>query len=365
MKIKPQNGFTQLESSYIYNRDDADKTLVSYKKDRVRAHSFLTGFTLLELIVVISIMAIAASIGISILWNFNKDLGVRSTTNYVISLLRFAQSKAKTDSTPTSFVFDSKENNIYVLFTQQVGMWHFEDLNGNITSGAFERHAKVTGAALASGKIGMALQFSGRDYIECPEIPLLNPEQGFAIEFWLYPKALGSEQFIFTKGQELAIAIGSDGEINAKVDSITLDIGDLVLPLETWVRVKLAYVKNKARLFVQDNEVASKAGSAKWMNDSQMIIGALVNKKTKEVSEGFVGLIDELKVGLVISQKEYKLSQDVKIAVQGIKPNKEGQFIIDFDQNGRSSEALFKVTAEGGTKSVRVDINGWAEIVKE
>ena len=92
---------------------------------------------------------------------------------------------------------------------------------------------------------------------------------------------------------------------------------------------------------------------------------------------------------VVLPQKEYKLSPNVQIECHGITPQRqyaglpavqtgvgtnkvqEGQFIITFDKNGRldlrglSSVPTIKVTAGGETRNIRIDLSGWAEIIKD
>ena len=112
--------------------------------------------------------------GVAILVNANKDLGVRSATNAVVSLVRYAVTVAKSDESPTAVVIDIQNKQAYLLPRDTVSLWHFEDkvpssATGN-TTGAFAQKGRVYGADLVQGKVGIALRFNGSNYVECGDV---------------------------------------------------------------------------------------------------------------------------------------------------------------------------------------------------
>ena len=85
------------------------------------------GLTLLELLVVIVILSLMMGISISLFTNANKDLGVRSSANHVVSLLRSVRDHARIRSEPAWVALNPSENSIHVLTQETYGEWHFED----------------------------------------------------------------------------------------------------------------------------------------------------------------------------------------------------------------------------------------------
>src|SRR3972149_2661569 len=86
-----------------------------------------SGVALIELIVVLVIISMITGMGVAILVNANKDLGVRSATNAVVSLVRYAVTVAKSDESPTAVVVDIQNKQAYLLPRDTVSLWHFED----------------------------------------------------------------------------------------------------------------------------------------------------------------------------------------------------------------------------------------------
>jgi len=352
------------------------------KKEYVgNKNAFLIGFTLIELIVVITIIAITSGIGLYVLSNINKDWGLTAATNYTTSLLRYARSNAKSNSLPQKVVIDTACRSIYLLSLEPIGLWHFENqvpATGSAstqTTGAFGSQGKIYGANQTIGKIGMAFNFRGTSYIEINDISCLpsktsnNTPDGFVIELWLCPNEniQGTQQVIFYKGKELVMILDKNGRLEAVIGNLKLVSKNVYLAPKKWVYVILYYDGEEGRLFINDIEADFGFGKIQWVNDMPLIIGAIKNEQTQRGRNGFNGTIDEFKFSILIATGKYTTPPDVGFQIEKTFLDREKKFVIHFDTNGELDKRYhlkpisFKVTSHEEEKTITILPNGIIE----
>jgi prepilin-type N-terminal cleavage/methylation domain-containing protein len=165
----------------------------------VRARADSEGFTLFELMIVVSIISLLLGLGISILSKLSYRWGFEASVMQAQSLIRGARNFSLTNETCSEVHIIPRENKIIAMGEKTVAQWHFED--GGISSdgsgeivGAYGIRGNVTNAYSVPGKTGYALQFgTGQDlqvkdsYVDCGSVAAFTPPAGIIIEAWIYP----------------------------------------------------------------------------------------------------------------------------------------------------------------------------------
>jgi prepilin-type N-terminal cleavage/methylation domain-containing protein len=312
------------------------------------------GVTLLEVIVVITILAMLLGISVAFMRGANRDLGVSAAGNYVVGLLHGAHQQARSNSAPAMVVLNVKNNTVHLLSQEPVGEWHFEDAT---TTGAFGRNGRVHGARLVTGRVGMGMQFGGSAHVDCGEVPIYSSKQGLAVSFWVNRKPSRGTQVLCTIGKEMEIAVEGDGELKARFGSLNAATGSVKLPFDAWCHIRMVCAAQQMRLYVNDVPLVVRTGTPEWTKSSPFIVGG--------ARAGFAGVIDEVKLSLIIPREEYLLPHEARFELPAaVKPSSEGDFIIHFDEEGRldrlrhSEPARFKIKSPVHELSIGVGMGG-------
>lgn len=102
-----KKGFTRLENYTIYCREEEYKSFIPY---RVKAQSFLTGFTLVEILVVIVVFAIMLGLAMMSLNRFTPGYRLRGSTEEVAGVYRSARAKAVMRGSEARVRYDNTVN---------------------------------------------------------------------------------------------------------------------------------------------------------------------------------------------------------------------------------------------------------------
>ena len=282
-----------------------------------------SGATLLELLTVLVIFSLLLGITAAVLQGANRDLGVGAAVNRAVGILRLAHQESRSSAAPSWVVLDSKLNRIYLLSKETVGEWHLEDLN---TTGAFGKDGKVNSGTLVNGRIGKAIQLSGSSSIAFGEVPRYAPDQGLSIEFWFLRRSGRGRGVLASIGDAVEIACEPDGRIEAKVGSLRVGSGQIHLPNDTWCHLQLIYSGRELKLILNRREVQSVAGSTELPGGQGFTVGG----------SGFTGIVDEVRLGLIIPREEYFLPSECSIAFkEGTVLPPSGEVVLTFDAEGR------------------------------
>ena len=153
----------------------------------------------------------------------------------------------------------------------------------------------------ALGRFGSALSFtSGSSPVTVPDSASLDLTTGITLEAWVNPTALaGSWRTVIiketTNGMAYALFAANSGDLplgQVQIGGEQSAVGPTALPLNTWSHLATTYDGTTLRLFVDGNQVATKAqtGSAAVSTGMLRIGGNSI------WSEPFRGLIDEVRV---------------------------------------------------------------------
>lgn len=142
-----------------------------------RNHQFPTGFTIIELLIVIAIIGLISSI---VFVSFKET---REKAR-IAKALQFSQSVS------------------HGLGAYAVGIWGFDDGSGTTAndSSGYGNNGTINGANWVTGILGTALNFDGtNDYVRVPDSASLDITDAITLEAWVYPKQ-AKEQYYISKG---------------------------------------------------------------------------------------------------------------------------------------------------------------------
>ncbi|MHC4608443.1 MAG: LamG-like jellyroll fold domain-containing protein, partial [Planctomycetota bacterium] len=248
------------------------------------------GFTLIEMVVVVTILAMLLGLSVVLFKNANKDLGVLSASGHVRARLHSVREFARSEGSPAWVVLDLQDpQSAYPLTRETWGTWHFESGQG---TGALGRDAKLGNVKTVQGRVGDAVQMSRGSAIDCGVVPVHDKEQGISIEFWMYMWAGRGKRTICAIGDVFEMRLDESGRPAAKFGKMKIYAPkDMTFPTELWVHVHFIHNGREAQLYLNGVPVASGTGKPKWKKDKSLIFGG----KGKSIT----AIVDELRVGLV------------------------------------------------------------------
>jgi len=162
-------------------------------------------FTMVELLVVMSVIMILLGIGVGVYFGVLRANALQAEKYAVVTMIQSARSTARAESSETFVCIEPEAGRIYPFGREKVGVWHFETLEDSPsrTYGALGHAALVTGgeAKLTDGKVSKALLFDGTYYLRCKmlrgaqwvQIPAYDTHEGVAIEASVAPVHSGAD----------------------------------------------------------------------------------------------------------------------------------------------------------------------------
>ncbi|MFH0889499.1 MAG: LamG-like jellyroll fold domain-containing protein [Planctomycetota bacterium] len=325
------------------------------------------GFTIIELLVVMTIMAMIAGIGLAVLSHSGRQFGFQALRGEIVSLTRYTRSNAMAEKGGTTVVIDAGQKQIYSCARRTMGLWHFEDVNNKSSTGAFGNNAKLQGDANieAYGRIGNGLMITTTGYATCGTIPVVSKNQGIAIECWISPtnSASFTERTIIdlTNGN---IALNPDNSVKLTYGSLTTNTASTI-PYERWSYLSMVYESNYTdgsgmfSFYINNTLVEQISGTAnaplgKW------------NFNVSSPTSPFNGMIDEVKVSIVSETERLQLEPDVSIQVDygtGFT-TPTTPILIRFDKNGNLTQSIpiIKLTSSSTKDSFTLEVTPWGAV---
>jgi concanavalin A-like lectin/glucanase superfamily protein len=328
----------------------------------------LLGFTLIELIVVMGLMAMLFGLGVGMISSLN--LGRRAAVGTVQNVLRSAHNSALARGASARVRIDPASGTIRAEGMKVIGTWHFESER---MDGAQGLDGTLAGPRIVEeGYLGRAISFNGAPSGSIAEVPVqqdpgFDLASGFTIDCAVRLEDRAGSSVIDVGG---AAGIEIDGQRGVRawlkpqvIDStgapapggtVAADSPDGSLLVGVWTRVRAEYDRRLLRLFLDGVEVArAEESSPVWRVQSSLVLGDRRN--------GFAGSLDCLVISAVTESEEVRLPQGVAFASDAPK-------VIAFDPSGHLDREVhdkpiaFFVEFEDGTKTrVRVGMYGTVE----
>jgi competence protein ComGC len=209
------------------------------------------GITLLEIIIVTSIMAVLMGISIGFISKLNRVIGLKAEAARVNAVLRQARNTATTDETETVVRLDPLRNRIHVLRWRTVGQWHFED---DVSQG-FGNDASPNGARLTEdsngGRFGRCFIFEKGATVNCGNISTFNLRLGLSFEAYVFPFD-GEHMIVIQKGKGFICTI-EGGYFCAKLRNVgqaSSGQRKLPVPMGRWSNVRMTFDSQNLKVYV-------------------------------------------------------------------------------------------------------------------
>ncbi len=325
------------------------------------------GFTLIELIVVMGLLALLLGMGIGMLGSLNP--GKRAALGLVQNLVRSARNNAIARSAPASVRLDPATGSITAAGMEVLGTWQFETLGLEGSSG--DHGTSRGGTLLDQGYLGKALSFLGAGAGAHAEIPLQeNPvfdlREGFMLECALLVEHSRGGR-VLDLGTAAGLECRSDGSLRAwfrpEITSTSgvVSAGGLVAADSapgawrpgTWMRVEVSYNRRILRLSLDGIELArATADSPVLKLQGPLVIG--------DPRTPFPGSIDALSISAVVDSATARLPSTVIFAANVPRE-------ISFSADGALDRELYNAPVtigleyEDGTKA-RVIVNVYGTV---
>ncbi|KPK66077.1 MAG: hypothetical protein AMK73_01125 [Planctomycetes bacterium SM23_32] len=240
------------------------------------------GFTLLELLVVMAIMAVLGTLTAAAFVGISRRASREGAAEDVMGLLRQARVSAISSGRGALVRINPAEGSLYGVASKVVAAWHFEQVDGGETPGARRMNASTVGdPAVAPGVEGLCLEFDGADdAVNCGQYPVYDQTDGIRLEAYVYPVgadpsgmagvmakldehdrrgyALWLNRVSVTGAGTFAVKarVYVNDETNAVAASdkwrLDLDSGDVLIQGSKWSHVAFEYDGFEARLYVND-----------------------------------------------------------------------------------------------------------------
>ncbi len=279
------------------------------------------GFTLIELIVVMGLMAMLFGIGVGMLTALNP--GKRAALGLVQNMLRSARNNAVARSAPARVRIDPSSGEIVAAGMDVLGTWQFETLGLEGSSG--DDGVCMGGVLIDDGFLGKALSFQGapagaHGEVALQENPTFDLREGFMLECalklensdggraldiglvaGLECRANGSLRAWFRPAVTSASGVVSGGGI------VAVDSAPGVWRTGSWMRVEVTYDRRLLRLSLDGVEIArAQADDPVWKLQAPLVIG--------DPRMAFPGAIDALSIYAVVDSAKAVLPRTVSFA---------------------------------------------------
>jgi Concanavalin A-like lectin/glucanases superfamily len=188
-----------------------------------------------------------------------------------------------------------------------ISWWPGEGNADDIIGAPANNGTLVGGVTFATGEVGRAFRFNGRDYVEVPASPSLNLPQ-ITIDAWIFANApgVGTVPRIFSWAAD-AFEIGdyfNTGRLGVWLPSLGWQDTGFLIRTNTWVHIAVTHDGTTLRVYGNGALIPGASYAAPIsLNNGPIRFGNRVN--CIGVCEAFVGLVDEAELfGRALEERE-------------------------------------------------------------
>ena len=309
---------------------------MSTQKSNPETTSATAGFTLLELMTVMGVIAILSGVGIGFLSRTDNDMDIAMAV--VRDKVRLAYETARNTGRPTSVellqVYDETQFRVGQTLTakvlQTVGQWHLEP-NEDVYAGL---RPELRGIPDKNGRFGYCMRPDPDDEgtmfaVSSKDRPRFNMRDGFALRVEVYMESRRS-CVVAAMGPTFRLEFDDDLRPRASMFlaepgprrgvQVSIDLADSELPLDRWVSLELIHDGRTFKLLIDGEVAAVKSAIGEPFQDGSLF----------EVSpeEGPIpGRVDEIQ--LMAYERDEPTDLPVRVVIKGLsKP-------LTYDRRGK------------------------------
>lgn len=349
-------------------------TVVKRENFNTRHPKVGAGFTIIELLVVLSILAIMAGVLSSFMASSNKQFSFQAMQGAIVSLLRYARSEAITQKNPSLIEVNFSERRIYCYVSKNIRLWHMEDLVDGKTSGAFGYDGTCSVGdgldliRIPEGRYGRGLWFRGAVEIDCGKLKLMGNERLLEISAWIYPSDGGTtnQTIMKLKDNYYFILTGERGLLG-RFGFMQASSMPEIVPRDSWSYVKLVYEADSAGLnrsqntsltLYLNNDLVAQVTGANNLEDFESIF-------ISEKGQSFFGKIDEVKIAAMMETERLQLEPPTITINSDITPvdnkikllfNDKGELV-----NASTAQLIFSNPQSRESFTITIDAFGMVE----
>ncbi|MFH1227451.1 MAG: LamG-like jellyroll fold domain-containing protein [Planctomycetota bacterium] len=268
------------------------------------------GITLVELLVVFSLIAIMGGIGLGIWSHSGKQVGFQAQRGEINAMIQLVQTMARIEKRSVSLTVDPAAKEAYYITKKTYGQWHFEDYitATDTTTGAFGLNGQLSGpiTVTANGYVGSGLFLENIPNSSSPccrinKIPLLNRAEGLMVELAIYPTlmAQGLNLVILYKNGGFSLMLTENDSIRLTFGESAVSTTANTIRCQRWTPLCFMFepdvygqVQSNGKLSLYLNGVLQDQllNVAKLAGEDPITIGA------SEGGPPFIGMVDELRI---------------------------------------------------------------------
>jgi prepilin-type N-terminal cleavage/methylation domain-containing protein len=355
----------------------AEDTRPPLSRDLTRGPSRRRGVTLVELLVVITVIGVLLSIGVGVWLAFRAGSTRARAFRNLVGAVRRARVFAIEESAASRLVLTRPRNaphGFHAEGLRLVGFWNLEqpkdptkdEVSDPLTGFAGRKLEQFDGVFNIDGKMdlpvegyrGTGIFFENGGRIVLPGESTRLPRGG-TVSFWLLPAYENAKQNLLTRGRELEFVFTQQGKLEATVGSAIIDTGGYRLVPGRWSHIELRFSPREVVICVNGVERArTKPGEDFEMPDPKEL------DLPMEMGAGewkIYGRLDEIAVRRAVREEPFQLPPEfvIECQVDELRFDSSGRLDRRF-HNGPVKVAITspETGSEVKTRSMTIDLMG-------
>lgn len=336
-------------------------------------------FTLVELLTVITIIAILLSLGIYTMVSLGRTKRLEATAGTLRSMIRSARNTARQDKGFGILYLSTKNRVVKVAASKVVAYFHFEENQVQEGGGKFtirgggeaDMIGEGRGIKLEKGHLGKGILFSTKEsVIKFPSNPLISPNFGIEIDTWVYvedpslqkspnkdgtpppKKPTTGEFYVVQKDQAYLIRLSRDRRVEVGlrgedekggvVNHFVQTYPD-IFPYSEWFHLQMNFYRGDLKVMIDG--IPRKLKPIKMAdNASNCPVTLNVSPDSLLVGGGdFPAILDQFRIQAVVESENIQLPGSYDIVVEGGVPFFSGETLLDYSPKKDSEHLYYKI----------------------
>lgn len=276
-----------------------------------------SGMTLIEVLVVLTLIGAISAFGVAMMRKQDKGLMLDTGARVIRSSLRIARNSARKSGSGAIVRISPVDRSVQAYPVEIAGNWHFED-----DTGAYGRRIQGGVPIVEGGMLGKCAKTQGAS-IDLGNYPMFDSRDGFRFGIWLKTDRPASGTIV-SRAKSFRLGLNESGALTAELqvgdqnESLRMETRPGVVTPGKWIYVAIAYDRVEFTIEAQ-NVVFARQLEARPTARAQgnLLLGG-----------GVPGSFDEARFDVVVAEQEETLKGRVAI-------DSKEDIIVRFDAEGR------------------------------